>query len=280
MPDVSLIDKPPQQTRFPNEKEGGAVRLEKFTTLYNHEGYLVGPQDRAGFDKLYQNKDRSQTKWDNDCNWKIHLRYLGPNHVIYDNTEEAFEDIDNNSYSGDPLYDFLFEKGYNWKPTTFTIYVGSKDEAKELADELIEKFGEYLKPTNYEQHPLELIKTNDPYAYGDAPFDTEGKIKGRFSGGVTRYNEMARGFLGLPFLRSFSDELKEIVNQKSTRWSLNSDIVENYGSEQNAILELTKVMDRMYDSLEAEFGEFFTGTDENREIGYHPGSLDKFLTIN
>jgi len=33
-------------------------------------------------------------------------------------------------------------------------------------------------------------------------------------------------------------------------------------------------MDKMYEHLESEFGEFFTGTGKNKEIGYYPGSLE------
>jgi hypothetical protein len=244
--------------------------------------WIKQPRDRPGFKELYAKSDTSQTKWTNRCNWKLHIEYKAPKDAIYYNQEEYEED--NEPYSGDPLYDFLFEKGYEWKPSTFTIYVGSKDEAKDLADELIEKFGEYLKPQNYEQ-PVSLIPRegdkNNPYYYGDTPFDIEGKITGRFCGANgDEYREKARGFLGLPFLKSFSDEQLEIITHKESNWYLKRDIVEKYGSEQNAIYELTKVMDKMYDSLEDEFGEFFTGTDENRDIGYHPGSLDEFLTVD
>jgi len=240
------------------------------------------PHDRPGFKELYEKRDTSQTKWTNRCNWKLHIEYKAPKDAIYYNQEEY--EADNDPYSGAPLYDFLFKKEYDWKPSTFTIYVGSKDEAKELADELIEKFGEYLKPQNYEQ-PVSLIPRavdkNYPYYYGDAPFDMEGKITGRFCGanGI-EYREKARGFLGLPFLKSFSEEQSEIITHKGSEWHLKGDILEKYGSEQNAISELTKVMDKMYDSLEDEFGEFFTGTGENREIGYHPGCLDESLTVD
>ena len=291
-PRRSIFKRPPAQSMDETPEKPRQSIFKRPPAMDRKEWY--DPSDQYEFIKLLENRKTNLTISKNNFYWKLHLEYRSPKaydrrmdaRVTYHLTEKD-EQYLSQKYSGDPLYDFLLERGYDWKKSPFTIYIGSKDDAKALADELIQKFGKYLSSIlSPDMVPLDRIKnTEDPYLCCDTVFDNEGKIIGRFSGTGEEYHTARKGFDGLPFLTRPAEvhkEYEEIIYHYGNAsgfgshfWEFKKNSIERYGSEIATFQALTQVMDKTYRYLEREFGTFFTGTGSNKQIGYYPGKYFK-----